>query len=178
MPEEERRGVESFSRREAVPVGYPSTELWKFILRREKIPIKLRNYLMGRHFVKEKNKWMKLKKSWMNEQGAEWTAGTIAPFFEPSTTVTKYTKEEVNYFTKVMVNAILDKYAQCYKEFAIEKSDLKPLIRMVEHIIFSNLSASREGIILQSIMPRYEISEIYKPEKEKSRWSFPTIFGR
>jgi len=179
--EEERRGIESYKRRESVPVGFPSEELWKFILDREKIPQRLMMQLKGFRYVysEEAGKWVheKIGDPWMNDKGVKWVISVISPYCEPTTTVTKLTKEEVNDMTKEIMNSVVAKFEQCWEEFKIRKSNLLAITRLIEQIIFLNLSASREGTILESIIPRYAIQEIYKPEEKKSRWRFPSFFG-
>ena len=166
--------------KEQIPYGVVSEELWKFILDREKLPDRVKHELRGDRYIYSKQTWERAEKPRINDDGVDWIMSIISPYCDVAFTTTNLSKEEVNRFTKEMMWAIIGKFEQCYKEFGIADSDLLPVTRLIEQVIFLNLSASREGMIIGQIMPRYSREERYEPmERKGGFWSgFPSFFGR
>ena len=162
---EERENIVS----EQLPLPPMSDELWKLILDRQHVPETLVHMLKGevwevREIIEDgspvrKGSWVARGRSLMNDAGIRF----FTPFIYSTVTMdkltTKLTEEEVNRLVREMMSSVVTVIWERGDEFEIEAADRSYIVRMLEQNYFIGLTASRRGIMLDTINRGYHRDE-------------------
>lgn len=174
---------------EQLPLPPMSDELWKLILDRQHVPETLVHMLKGEVWeVREagvdengnpirKGRWVVRGRPLMNEEGIRF----FTPFIYSTVTLdkltTKLTEEEVNRLVREMLSSVVTVIWERGDEFEIAASDRSYVIRMLEQNYFIGLTASRRGIMLDTINRGYNREERVTVQDKKKEGPIGAVFG-
>lgn len=176
MPEGER--PESGSVREDVPTAISSNVL-TYILSRQDLPERLMHLLRGNVYDFQKKKYVKRGDPLMNEKGIRWVGTFIDQYLGVDKIVTDISEEELKRICRDVRFDVVAKFYISWEMFDVKKSDLTPIVDIIDHFVFMNLSASRNATLLEFMKPTYKRLETYRPEQKKKRLMgiFPMFGG-
>ena len=175
MPISTERPIEREDIESEVPYQ-PSPDLWKMIIERQDIGSRLRHILSGD--VEVNGKWESLGSPYANAKGIRWFMTVVSSYLSVDKLLTDLSEEEVNDMAMRIGFDVIDKIAMCWEEFDIKKSDMFTIVDIINDFVFTALSASREGTLLEAMKPTYRRLETYKPEEGKRKFSWIPFFGR
>lgn len=171
---------------EQLPTPTFSDEVLKIIIDRSLIPETLIHTLKGEFWVVrdtpsgKAGKWEARGKCLMNEAGILFFSSFIYSAMTPDKITTNITEQEVRALCREMGLTVVRILQEKYLEFNIDVSDLTMIVTLFDHYYFMNLTASRNGTLLKSLLRQYERREVYTPQKEnKGGFKFPglNLFG-
>lgn len=153
---------------------------WLFSFREESV-VPLKNAWMGKEFDYTIQKWVypankKNINPLMNEKGIDWGISLIESYFSPVFLTTDFTVRTYNFRMRQATRVIIFNICRRYKEFGIDKND----IRRVAEEIESKISAILQGAINDGYRRFFSTQNSYSEVKnlsEPSQQNKQSIFA-
>jgi len=148
-----------------------SSDILVMMLQRFHLSQNLEHQLKGEIFNPATKEWDTKGKPLLNDEGIKWVETYLTQYISIDKIVTALTDEEVSRIARDARLNVVNKFYVCYKDFDIQKSDLSPLVDIIDHFVFSNLTSSRDATLLEFMKPTYHREETFKPIEPKHWYS-------
>jgi len=163
--------------REEIPVPPISDDTWKLILDRSNVPMRIQHEFLGEMWVYDVDSYGKLipgSGRWeekgaplMNEHGARFFTSVLISAMTPDKITTWLTDAEVSSMCASIRKTVIFLIGEREDEFEINPSDRRLILDIIDHYYFSNLTASRKGMMMRAMKPTIERRETLSvPKKE------------
>jgi len=160
--------------------AYPlPADVYLQVLNREKLPFILSHLLKGEAYDPEKDKWIQTGKPLANNEGVRTVITIVNSYVGVDKIATNLSEEKINEICYNLRLDITEKFFQCWKDFAISKSDLSLILDIVMDFIECNLRGSLNATILKLLQQTAIRKEIIAPERKRHWWeSIPLMGGK
>ena len=172
---------------EQMPLPPMSDDLWKLILDRQSVPETLVHMLKGEVWeVREelidgvatrKGRWVAKGVPLMNDTGIRFFTVLIYSTVTLDKLTTKLTEDEVKRLVREMIEEVIAVLWERGDEFGIEAAHRGFIERLLEQNYFIGLTASRKGIILETLNRGYSREERVTSDGKKDKFQMPTMLG-